>query len=78
MTREEELIKAGWEKKFTSMEPRLSEMAELYESLGFEVLLEPLPQKEKADGDTCGTSGCTVCFDEDREKYRVIFTRHRK
>ena len=79
MTREEELIKAGWERKFVSMEPRLSEMAELYLSLGLEVLLEPLPSKEEMiDTGTCETSGCTVCFDADREKYRIIFTRPRK
>ena len=79
MTREEELIKEGWERKFVSMEPRLSEMAELYESLGLEVLLEPLPPKEEAGGaEGCEESGCTVCFDADREKYRIIFTRRRK
>lgn len=76
MKREEELIKAGWERKFVSCEPRLSEMAELYESLGLEVLLESLPPKEEMDG-SCEEKGCTVCFDADREKYRVIFTRPR-
>jgi hypothetical protein len=79
MTREEELIKAGWERKFVSMEPRMSEMAELYESLGLEVLLEPLPPKgEITDKGSCESGGCTVCFDADREKYRIIFTRPRK
>ncbi len=79
MTREEELVKEGWERKFVSMEPRLSEMAELYESLGLEVLLEPLPPKEETgSAEGCDASGCTVCFDADREKYRIIFTRRLK
>jgi hypothetical protein len=37
--REEELISLGWEKRFVADEPRLSEMTELYESIGFDVLL---------------------------------------
>jgi hypothetical protein len=75
MTREDELTRSGWERKFVTCEPRLSEMAELYESLGLEVLLEPLPPKEELQSGNCEESGCTVCFDVDREKYRVIFTR---
>ena len=43
MTREEELVGLGWTRRFIACEPRLSESVELYESLGFEVLLEPLP-----------------------------------
>ncbi|MDR2017853.1 MAG: hypothetical protein LBQ00_03105 [Syntrophobacterales bacterium] len=78
MTKEEELVSVGWEKKFVSMEPRLTEMAELYESLGFEVLLEPLPSKEEiADAACCGGQSCTACFDIDRERYRTIFIRLR-
>jgi len=50
-------------------------MAELYETLGFEVLLEPLPPKVELEGGSCEESGCTVCFDVDRERYRIIFTR---
>jgi hypothetical protein len=42
MTREEELKKEGWEKRFIIDEPRLSEMVEQYKELGFEVLLEPV------------------------------------
>ena len=79
MTREEELAKEGWERKFVSMEPRLSEMAELYESLGLEVLLEPLPPKGEAlNSGSCEASGCTVCFEADRDRYRIIYTRPRK
>jgi hypothetical protein len=75
MKREDELIEAGWEKRFVTCEPRLSEMVEMYESIGFEILLEPLPSKEEMDKEGCEDSGCTACFDLDRERYRIIFTR---
>ena len=42
-------------------EPRLSEMKELYESIGFEVLLEPLAPKEELAA--CTEGGCTACLD---------------
>jgi hypothetical protein len=71
--REEELAGLGWEKRFMADEPRLSEMKELYESIGFEVLLEPLPPKE--DLAACAESGCTACLDADPERYRIIYTR---
>ncbi len=71
--REEELIRSGWEKRFTADEPRLSEMKEMYESIGFEVLLEPLPGKEELAA--CAESGCTTCLDADPERYRTIYTR---
>jgi hypothetical protein len=73
--REDELIKAGWEKRFIASEPRLAEMVEMYKEIGFEVHLEPLPPKEEMDEKSCGESGCTACFDVDRKRYRIIFTR---
>ncbi|MBA4419369.1 MAG: hypothetical protein C0392_15915 [Syntrophus sp. (in: bacteria)] len=78
MKREEELISQGWEKRFVANEPRLSEMLELYESIGLEVLKEPLPLKEELESGSCEESGCTACFDADRDKYRIIFTRAKK
>ncbi len=71
--REEELLGLGWEKRFMADEPRLSEMKELYESIGFEVLLEPLPDKQEIAG--CVESGCTACMDIDPDRYRIIYTR---
>jgi hypothetical protein len=73
--REEELIAAGWERRFVASEPRLSEMVEMYREIGFEVHLEPLPSKEEWDASGCEESGCTACFDLDRDRYRIIFTR---
>ncbi len=75
MKREEELIAAGWERRFVASEPRLSEMVEMYQEIGFEVHLEPLPSKEERDAGGCEESGCTACFDLDRDRYRIIFTR---
>jgi hypothetical protein len=75
MKREDELIKDGWERRFVACEPRLSEMAEMYKEIGFEVLLEPLPPKEEVDAESCEASDCTACFDVDRDRYRIIFTR---
>lgn len=76
MKREEDLIRDGWERRFVACEPRLSEMVELYQSIGFEVRLEPLPTKEEAEAEGgCAESGCTVCLDADSDRYRIIFTR---
>ena len=62
------LEKEGWQMQFTTDEPRLSEAVELYESLGYEVRLEPacseLPQPE-----------CATCYELFCEKYKTIFIR---
>ena len=64
----EELEKQGWQRQFTTEEPRLSEAVELYESLGNEVRLEsacgelPLPE-------------CASCYETFCEKYKTIFIR---
>ena len=73
--REQELLHAGWERRFVASEPRLAEAVELYESIGFEVLLDPLPSDEEMKGGGCEENGCTACFDLDRERYRIIYTR---
>ena len=68
MSRDEELRSQGWKKQFSTCEPRLSEAVELYRSLGYEVHLEPLP--EKAEGGECRT-----CLEVDLGRYRTIYTR---
>jgi hypothetical protein len=69
MSREEELKKEGWEKRFTIDEPRLSEMVEQYKELGFEVLLEPVdPDSEE----------CTTCLTAFIDRYKTIYTRPKK
>jgi len=71
MTREEELKKEGWEKRFTTDAPRLSEMVEQYKELGFEVLLEPMDTSSEE---------CTVCLKDPAfsDRYRTIYTRNPK
>ncbi len=82
-SRIEELEKEGWVKQFVASEPRLTEAANLYIELGFEVHLEPLPKGQECT--TCsGTEGheakgeCRVCFEGFEDQYRIIFTRRKK
>ncbi len=66
MTREDELKKQGWEKRFTIDEPRLSDMVEQYKELGFEVLLEPVDTSSEE---------CTTCITAFHGRYKTIYTR---
>lgn len=65
------LEKAGWQRQFTTEEPRLSEAVELYRELGYEVRLEPacgeLPLPE-----------CALCYETFCDKYKTIFIRRRE
>jgi hypothetical protein len=70
LRRDEELKPEGWVRKFTGSPPRLVETRELYESLGLEVLLDPLVAGELAD--EC--EGCTLAL----TMFRVIYTRPRR
>jgi hypothetical protein len=58
----------GWTTRTTTDEPRLSELVELYEELGFEVMLRPVSP------DAAGMT-CAICIMEDPERYRTIYTR---
>jgi hypothetical protein len=71
VSREQELNKEGWEKRFTIDEPRLSEMAEQYKELGFEVLLEPVDTSSEE---------CTTCLKDPAftHRYKTIYTRPKK
>lgn len=66
MTREEELKKQGWEKRFTIDEPRLLDIVEQYKELGFEVLLEPVDTSSEE---------CTTCITPFHDRYKTIYTR---
>lgn len=68
VTREEELRKEGWEKRFTIDEPRLSEMVDQYEGLGFQVLLEPVDLSSEE---------CTTCIAAFHDRYKTIYTRQK-
>lgn len=67
MIREKELARQGWVKKSISDEPRLSELVEIYEEIGFEVHLEPF--------DPMAESGCSECMKASPSKYKTIYTR---
>ena len=73
----EKLEQEGWTRRFVADEPRLSEAVDLYRSSGFDVHLEPLP--EKPDCETCvgkeEENHCQICFDGFEDRYRIIFTR---
>lgn len=64
------LVLEGWERQNTLDEPRLSEVAEMYREIGFEVRIEPF--------DPEGESGCTECMKASAEKYKTIYTRRRQ
>jgi len=69
--RVEELKAEGWERRSIINEPRLSELAELYESMDFEVHLEPLTQ------DILKTLGieCKSCYIYHWDDFKIIYTR---
>jgi hypothetical protein len=67
MTREDELTRDGWQRQATYDDPRLSEMAEFYIELGFEVHLEPFHAEEEPL--------CTECMLQDSDRYKTIYTR---
>ena len=62
------LEKQGWQRQFTTDESRLEEMVDFYQSLGYEVRLEPaceeLPLPE-----------CASCYEKFCDKYKTIFVR---
>lgn len=62
---EDRLLRQGWKRLTTIGEPRLSEIAEAYRGMGFEVHVESY----KSDAD-----GCTTCLDADQEMGKVIGT----
>lgn len=62
------MTQEGWVKKFTVGEPQLSDYAKLYESLGYEVLLEPFSPDQNSEE-------CKACYLTDCHKYKTIYTR---
>jgi len=69
MTREQELLREGWERRTTYDEPRLSEMVEMYAELGLDVHLEPLDPSDPQE--------CAECMRQQPERYRTIYVRER-
>jgi len=73
----DELIKEGWTRRFVANEPRLSEAAELYRSMGHEVHLEPLPPVDCDSADE-ESEECRACFRGFEDQYKIIYTRPKK
>jgi hypothetical protein len=67
--RDDELARLGWVRRFTVSPPRLAELRELYETLGHQVMLDPVLPGELAH--EC--EGCTLAL----TMFRVIYTRSR-
>ncbi len=59
-----------WERGFTIEENRVIEYLELYESIGYEVRVEPATPDEIKD--------CQVCFKADFNNLRTIYIRRNK
>jgi len=66
-----ELGKAGWVKQTTIGEPRLSEIVELYKSLGYEVRLEPVRLDELDEE-------CRRCYEGEIDEVKTVYVRKRK
>ena len=64
---EAELFAEGWTRRFVGGPPRLQEMIQMYQELGFEVWLEPQATEEFED--EC--ADCTLAL----MLFRVIYTR---
>jgi hypothetical protein len=71
------LSAAGWERRCVLSAPRLGEAVEMYEELGFEVLLVPFLEAWAAGGDE---ETCTSCLgaDEDPARFQLVYTRPRQ
>ena len=70
MTRENELTREGWQKQSTNDEPRLSELAETYKDIGYDVHLEPFDPEEEP--------GCMECMKLQADRYKTIYIRNRR
>jgi hypothetical protein len=58
-----------WERGFTVEEGRVSEYVELYESIGYEVRVEPATPDEQEE--------CQTCFKADFDNLRTIYIKRK-
>lgn len=63
-----ELEQKGWVKRTTTTEPRLSEIVELYKSLGYEVRVEPVRLDELDDD-------CRRCYEDEVEEVKTVYVK---
>jgi hypothetical protein len=69
--RGKELEKEGWVKQTTIGEPRLSEIVELYKSLGYEVRLESVELDELDEE-------CRRCYEGEVDEVKTVYVRKKK
>jgi len=69
------MMDEGWKRRMVASEPRLSEIVEMYEELGFEVKLVPLDPSDPGWDEP----ECTACLEDpsEAERTRVVYTRFR-
>lgn len=67
----EDLEKRGWNKRTTIGEPRLTEIVELYKSLGYEVRVEPVKLDELDDD-------CKKCYADEAEEVKTVYVKKRE
>jgi hypothetical protein len=67
--RHKELVARGWVRRFNGEEPRVSEMAESYRTIGLEVRIEPGMIGDEGE--------CSTCFAAEgfEDRYKTIYTR---
>ena len=67
------MAQEGWKRRMVVSEPRLSEVVQMYEQLGFEVRLEPVDP----DDPQWAEDECTICLEDPQfaETIRVVYTR---
>ena len=63
-----EMEKEGWNKQTTIREPRLSEIVELYKSLGYEVRVEPTTLDDLNEE-------CRRCYGNEIDELKTVYTR---
>jgi hypothetical protein len=65
--RDAQLDQLGWTRRFVGGPPQLEDQVSLYESLGQEVLLDPVTDEELAED----CAGCALAL----SLFRVVYTR---
>ena len=73
MKTREELEREGWQRRSCEREPRLSELAALYEELGFEVMLLPA-RPEDFSGKSPQCQPCLAVL----AQYKTIYSRRKR
>jgi hypothetical protein len=66
--REKKLEKEGWFKQTTIGEPRLSEIVQLYKSLGYEIRLEPVKLDEL-------DKECKRCYEGEIDEVKMVYIK---